>query len=87
MSSSATSKVKSPATAFLIMAAANFLASFVFGLLWLVYKADDGSRYMLLLIAAGLSVLTGIAMIFLYGYFQRKLDALKKGTPTKEKIQ
>ncbi len=70
---------KSPATSFLIMAAANFLAMFVFGILWLLYRADDGSRFTLLLVAAGISLVCAIAMLVLYGYFQKRLDELKKG--------
>ena len=71
-------KAKSPATSFLIMAAANFAASFVFGILWLAYTSDDGSRQFLFLVAAGVSMLSGIIMIVLYGYFQKKLEDLKK---------
>lgn len=70
---------KSPATSFLIMAAANFMAMFVFGMLWLLYRADDGTRYPLMLIAAGVSLVSGIAMLILYGYFQKRLEDLKKG--------
>ncbi len=73
-----TKKAKSPASSFLIMAAANFAASFVFGILWLAYVSSDGSRQVLFLVAAGVSMLSGVIMIVLYGYFQKKLDDLKK---------
>lgn len=73
-----TKKSKSPATSFLIMAAANFAASFVFAILWLVYVSSDGSRQILFLVAAGVSMLSGVIMIFLYAYFQSKLEELKK---------
>lgn len=70
---------KSPATSFLIMAGANFLAMFVFGILWLFYRSDDGTRFTLLLIAAAISLVCAIAMLVLYAYFQKRLDDLKKG--------
>ena len=71
------SQQKSPANSFIIMAIANFLATFVFGFLFLLYKNDAGERYTLLLVAAGVSLLSGILMIILYGYFQKRLEQAK----------
>ncbi|MGE3800589.1 MAG: hypothetical protein AB7H80_06180 [Candidatus Kapaibacterium sp.] len=68
---------KSPANSFIIMAIANFLATFVFGFLYLLYKNDEGERYTLLLLAAGISLFSGIMMIVLYAYFQKRLEDAK----------
>lgn len=63
----------SPTFAFIIMATANFLAMIVFGLLYLVFTDEQGERNILLLVAAGISLFAGIAMLFLYAYFHKKL--------------
>ncbi len=78
------SSQKSPANSFIIMAIANFLASFVFGFLYLLYTNDEGERYILLLLAAGVSLLSGILMIVLYGYFQKKLEDARTISSKKE---
>lgn len=63
----------SPTIAFIIMAAANFLAMIVFAILYLLYKDDQGERYPLMLIAAGVSLIAGILMLVAYAYFHNKL--------------
>lgn len=55
------------------MGIANFLAMIVFGMLYLVFTNDEGERNILLLLAAGISLLAGILMFVLYGYFHKKL--------------
>ena len=60
------------------MAIANFLAMFVFGLLYLLYTDDEGGRYTLLLLATGISLFSGVMMVVLYGYFQKRLDDARK---------
>lgn len=63
----------SPTSAFIIMGVANFLAMIVFGMLYLVFINDEGERNILLLLAAGISLMAGILMFVLYGYFHKKL--------------
>lgn len=63
----------SPTSAFIIMGVANFLAMIVFGMLYLVFTNDEGERNILLLLAAGISLMAGILMFVLYGYFHKKL--------------
>lgn len=55
------------------MGVANFLAMIVFGMLYLVFTNDEGERNILLLLAAGISLMAGILMFVLYGYFHKKL--------------
>lgn len=55
------------------MGVANFLAMIVFGMLYLVFTNDEGERNVLLLLAAGVSLIAGILMFVLYGYFHKKL--------------
>lgn len=63
----------SPTFAFIIMGVANFLAMIVFGMLYLLFVDDNGERNILLLLAAGVSLIAGILMFILYGYFHKKL--------------
>lgn len=55
------------------MGVANFLAMIVFGMLYLLFTNDRGERNILLLLAAVISLLAGILMFVLYGYFHKKL--------------
>ena len=55
------------------MGVANFLAMIVFGMLYLVFINDEGERNILLLLAAVISLMAGILMFVLYGYFHKKL--------------
>lgn len=62
-----------PTFAFIIMGVANFLAMIVFGMLYLLFTNDRGERNILLLLAAGVSMIAGILMFVLYGFFHKKL--------------
>ncbi|MCE2504416.1 MAG: hypothetical protein J4G05_10220 [Chlorobi bacterium] len=73
----------SPANSFITMAIANFMATFVFGMLYLFHTNDEGERYMLLLLATCVLLFSGILMIVLYGYFQKRLEEAKKISGTK----
>lgn len=63
----------SPTLAFIIMAIANFMAMVVFSVLYFLYTNADGERYTLMIIAAGISLVAGILMLFAYAYFHKKL--------------
>jgi hypothetical protein len=65
-----------PASAFIIIGIANTLATVVFGLLYVLYTNDEGERYTLLLIAAVISLISGLSMFYLYGHFRKKIEKL-----------
>ena len=55
------------------MAVANFMAMVVFAALYFLYTNAEGERYTLMLVAAGVSFMAGILMLFAYAYFRKQL--------------
>ena len=55
------------------MGVANFLAMIVFGMLYLFFVNEEGERNILLLLAAGVSLIAGVLMLLAYFYFHKKL--------------